>query len=279
MGDKLIFNRIEDSSDSNSTEFPTAQALLKITIPHRPDTTARTSAPASKGKTTLKTKLRDTALKSTKKPGHQPPAQQVLTPSWKPAVTLPSSSKQCQGSPTKPDSMGMAKRVSQSSSNALEADGSQKRKHGHPPKSPPASITRWSVSAYIEIEQPPKTIQKTPQSKQCLEAQDPICCSPIVITHDTLWSSLVHDIAWVLDIGKENLALSLLQWKVMPDACTKGQSIMDMWLPLACKHGYQDFIKNGIKQGMSCFLFHMSPLMFSQGFSVPVCVSYLTENS
>lgn len=173
----------------------------------------------------------------------------------------------------------MAKQVSQSSSNAPSADSSQRRKRGRPPKSPPAPITRWSVSAYIEIEQPPKTIQKTLRSKQRLEAQEPIRRGPIVITHDTPWSSLVRDIARVLDVGKENLALSSLRWKVMSDGHTKGQSVIDMWLPLACNRGYQDFIKNGIKQGMSRFLFRMSPPMFSQGFSVPVCVFYLTENS
>lgn len=121
-------------------------------------------------------------------------------------------------------------------------------------------MKKWSVSAYLEIEQPPVVIQKTARSQKRLEPQEPLRFGPLTITDKTTWSHLVKDIAREVQTSKENLPLNSLSWRAMPEAGAKRASPADPWLPMMNAGGYDEFIKTGVmKYHNSRFLFRMSP--------------------
>ncbi|RPD53268.1 hypothetical protein L226DRAFT_572825 [Lentinus tigrinus ALCF2SS1-7] len=113
----------------------------------------------------------------------------------------------------------------------------------------PQLVTKWSVSAYVEVEQPPKVEQKTERCKKKIVLQEPLRLGPLTITHKTTWSVLVADLADVLEVNKENLLLHSLSWRGMLEPGTKCASAdTDLWLPMMNASGYDELVETGIKK-------------------------------
>ncbi|KAJ8463600.1 hypothetical protein ONZ51_g10148 [Trametes cubensis] len=109
-------------------------------------------------------------------------------------------------------------------------------------------LTKWSVLAYVEIEMPPKTVQKTPRSQKKLEQQEPQFSGPITITHMTTWPELLDMIAEAALTSKENLVVSSLSWKFAPSADRRshGPSAKTR-LPMTSAVGYKAFVDEGVQ--------------------------------
>ncbi|KAI0653083.1 hypothetical protein C8Q70DRAFT_937913 [Cubamyces menziesii] len=109
-------------------------------------------------------------------------------------------------------------------------------------------LTKWSVLAYVEIEMPPKTVQKTPRSQKKLEQQEPQFSGPITITHMTTWPELLDIIAEAALTSKENLVVSSLSWKFAPSADRRshGPSAKTR-LPMTSAVGYKAFVDEGVQ--------------------------------
>ncbi|RDX39701.1 hypothetical protein OH76DRAFT_1424144, partial [Lentinus brumalis] len=85
------------------------------------------------------------------------------------------------------------KKLSKKKPAVVAADPKPKCGHRRPPKvkEAPQPVTQWSVTAYLEIKQPPQVVQKMQQSIKRLEQWEPLQLGPLTITHEMTWSRLV----------------------------------------------------------------------------------------
>ncbi|KAI0694914.1 hypothetical protein C8T65DRAFT_698871 [Cerioporus squamosus] len=228
--------------DSDCDELPTGSKLLKIVLPGR----TPKSEPSKPKPSSSKTKLNTAKVTKGKKP-------QIRT----------SPSAACSGKSTRQQAVLESAKKAKKKGPELKGSSKQLDKPGpgRPPKTEevPPPITQWSVSAYLEIEQPPQLVQKTQRSMKRLEQQEPLRLGPLTITHETTWTRLLKHVAKELQVSKENVPLHSFRWRSMPETGSKRASA-DMWLPMSNASGYDEFVKTGIKKlRCSRFLLRMSP--------------------